>query len=185
MRPDYAQLPRVFALSRLSYYLDFALAPAAALALILIEVTRDGATWSTAIGVASGILLWALAEYLIHRVAFHGPLRRLHDVHHHRPAAYIGVASWGTSAAFAVLWGALALSAGAAIADSLTAGVLLGYLAYIAIHDRMHHGDRARFGRYVAFMFALHAGHHRGGHFNFGVTSPLLDIVFRTYRSPH
>lgn len=173
-----APLPRAFSLSRAGYYADFVLSPLAA--AVLIALARP--TWSAPAWIVLGIVTWWLAEYLIHRFVFHGPLHRLHDVHHRRPAAYIGIASYGTFASFALAWAALAAAAGMTVAHLVTAGILIGYLGYIAIHDRMHHADRSRFGRYVEFMFRHHAGHHRGGHANFGVSSPLFDILFRTYR---
>jgi dihydroceramide fatty acyl 2-hydroxylase len=179
-----AALPRAFALSRSGYYADFILAPFAAAGLIADYLSGGRPLRDLAVLLILGALAWQLAEYLIHRFAFHGPLARLHDVHHRRPAAYVGVASWGTFLSFGAAWLALVVAFGASIADAVAAGVLGGYLFYITIHDRMHHGDRAKFGRYIAYMFALHGGHHRGGHWNFGVSSPLFDFVFRTYRAP-
>lgn len=183
MRPDYAALPRAFDLSRPSYYLDFALVPLLSAALIGV-LLHAGAFKSLAFGLPLGILLWEIAEYLIHRLAFHrlAYFRAMHDVHHAHPRDYVGIASYGTLAAFGGVWLALALMSGLWIAHGITAGVLLGYLFYIAIHDRMHHGERARFGPYMRFMFGHHAGHHRGGEWNFGVSSPAFDVIFRTYR---
>lgn len=177
-----AALPRAFALSRAGYYLDFVLAPLAAIVLITLSAIENGARPSALVWFIVGILVWMLAEYLIHRFVFHGPLHRLHDVHHRRPAAYVGVGSWGTFATFALTWAIVDWFCGDHVADNLTAGILIGYAFYIAIHDRMHHADRSRFGRYVAYMHRLHGGHHRGGHYNFGVSSPLFDFIFRTYR---
>lgn len=95
-------------------------------------------------------------------------------MHHALPKDMIGVASWGTFAGFAIIW--LLLGA------SFTAGFMLGYLTYCTIHVRMHHGNKAHFWRYVAFMHHHHAGHHRGGKGNYGVTSPVWDYIFNTYR---
>lgn len=183
MRPDYAELPRVFDLSRPSYYLDFALAPLMSAALIAVALYA-GAYKALLFGLPLGILLWEIAEYGIHRFLFHDVayFRRMHDVHHAHPRDLVGIASYGTLVAFGSVWLALALLSGWWIAHAVTAGTLLGYLFYIAIHDRMHHGDRARFGRYMRFMFSHHVGHHRGGHANFGVSSPVFDLIFRTYR---
>lgn len=175
-------LPRAFRLSRAGYYLDHTLAPSFAGALIGADLVRETPLLTIALFVVVGFVLWTLAEYLIHRFAFHGPLRALHDVHHRRPSAYIGVASWGTAAAFTSAWGALALAAELPTANAITAGILLGYLAYIVVHDRMHHGDRTQFGPWMRSRFARHAAHHRGGHANFGVTTALWDHVYHTYR---
>lgn len=182
MPASHAALSRPFALSRLGYYADFAIAPMGAFGLVAGYLAGKSSLLALVGLMMVGALGWELAEYLIHRFVFHGSLRRLHNVHHRRPQAYIGIGSWGTFAAFGLAWALLALCFGAPAAHAVIAGVLLGYLFYIAIHDRMHHGDRARYGRYLRLMHALHAGHHRGGNANFGVSSPLFDFVFRTYR---
>ena len=166
-------LPRAFDLSRLSYFLDFALVPLAAAWLLVTSPEPLARTLALAI---AGVLVWTLAEYWIHRLVFHGrtPFEPMHQMHHRLPKDLIGVASWGTFAGFAFIW----LVCGAAF----TAGFMLGYLVYCAIHVRMHHGDPVRFGSYVAFMHRHHAGHHRGGRGNFGVSVPVWDFVFGSYR---
>lgn len=166
-------LSPAFDLSRASYFLDFALVPLAAAVLIYLD-------WS-APAFALGVLGWTLAEYWIHRLVFHGPTRfePMHQMHHALPKDMIGVASWGTFAGFAAIW-LLGFALGYLGYGSFTAGFMLGYLGYCAIHVRMHHGNRVRFGRYVSFMFDHHAGHHRGGRGNYGVSSPVWDFVFRT-----
>lgn len=155
-----------FDLSPLSYFLDFVLAPIAIACLLYFD--------RAPLPFLAGVVAWTFAEYWIHRLVFHGPTRfePMHQMHHALPKDMIGVASWGTFAGFAVVW----LLFGA----SFCAGFIFGYLAYCAIHVRMHHGDRTRFSRYVNFMFQHHAGHHRGGSGNFGVTTPIWDFVFGT-----
>lgn len=179
----HAALPGAFDLSRASYYLDFVLMPIIAAGLVTVGLLQASA-WTVVPLVALGVIIWMLAEYLIHRFLFHDValFRRMHDVHHAHPRDYVGIASWGTFAAFSVPWIALAVCFGVIVASAITAGIICGYLFYIAIHDRMHHGNRSAFGRYMAFMFRHHAGHHRGGECNYGVSSPVFDIVFRTYR---
>src|SRR3954466_1180049 len=129
----HAGLSPAFDLPPWSYFLDFILVPFAAAGLIYLN-------WS-ALSFAIGVLGWTLAEYWIHRLVFHGSTRfePMHQMHHALPKDLIGVASWGTFAGFAAIW----LMFGA----SFTAGFMLGYLGYCVIHVRMHHGDRARFGR--------------------------------------
>lgn len=168
--PRHDGLSRAFDLAPWSYYLDFVLVPVAVIGLIWLQ--------SSMILIGLGLAGWTLAEYWIHRLVFHGHTRfePMHHMHHVLPKDLIGVASWVTFAAFACVW----LLAGAAF----TAGLMLGYLAYCAIHVRFHHHRTdAKLSRYVAFMNVHHVAHHRGGKGNFGVTSPIWDIVFNTYRS--
>lgn len=169
------RLSPAFDLTPTWYFLDFALVP---LAIVFLLFCMPAPFSAEALAMmAAGFFVWTLAEYWIHRLVFHGPTRfaPMHQVHHELPKDMVGVASWGTFAGF----GVIAMLFGGAICI----GFMLGYLAYCAIHVRMHHGDRTRFGRYVAFMFAHHAGHHRGGQGNYGVSSPVWDVVFRSYRT--
>jgi hypothetical protein len=166
----HAKLWRAFDLSTVGYFLDFALVPAAVAIMIAITPFR----WSL---IVAGFVGWTLAEYWIHRLVFHGstPFETMHQMHHALPKDMIGVASWLTFAGFAtvlLIFGSM-----------FCVGFMLGYLGYCTIHVRMHHGDQAKFNRYVAFMSRHHAGHHRGGNGNFGVSSPACDFMFRTYRA--
>ena len=76
---------------------------------------------------------------------------------------------------------ALTSLAGADARWALLAGSMLGYLAYEAAHWRAHHArPRAGLGRALR---RHHLRHHFGdpGR-NFGISSPLWDMVFRTCR---
>lgn len=167
-------LSPAFDLAPWSYFLDFALVPLAVLFLLACMPSPFSAASFAMMAV--GLFAWTLAEYGIHRMVFHGATRfaPMHQVHHELPKDMVGVASWGTFAGFVVI----AMLLGGAICI----GFMLGYLAYCTIHVRMHHGNRQHFGRYVSFMFERHARHHRGGKGNFGVSSPIWDFVFGTYR---
>lgn len=134
---------------------------------------------------SAGVIAWSLAEYWIHRLAFHGDtsFEPMHQMHHALPKDMIGVASWATFVAFSGIWLIAETFAGAALGSAFTAGVMAGYFFYCAIHVRFHHHrPGAKLSRYVAFMNAHHVAHHRGGKGNFGVSSPIWDFVFGTYR---
>lgn len=183
MRPG---LSPVFDLAPWSYFLDFALVPVAALGLAWFSSRGELGLGGIVAAIAAGMLAWSLAEYWIHRLIFHGAWSRfepMHHMHHALPKDMIGLASWATFTAFAGVLLVVATFAGGAIACAFTAGVMAGYLFYCAIHVRFHHhGEGARLSRYVAFMNRHHVGHHRGGKGNFGVSSPIWDFVFGTYR---
>jgi dihydroceramide fatty acyl 2-hydroxylase len=174
-------LSPAFDLSRVAYFLDFVLVPVAAFALI-------GAAWRLSVlmlaaSIFAGVFEWLLIEYWMHRLVFHGRtvFEPMHQMHHALPKDMIGVASWGTFAGFALIWIVAELLSGAGIASAFTAGVMLGYLFYCAIHVRFHHHGRdAKLSRYVAFMNAHHTVHHRGARGNFGVSTHLMDLLFRT-----
>ena len=60
------------------------------------------------------------------------------------------------------------------------AGVLLGYLAYDCMHYAIHHGALPR-GGLLALIRSAHLEHHfRRPDANFGISSPLVDLLLRT-----
>lgn len=139
--------------------------------------------------VAAGIACWTLLEYLLHRFVFHHTPRSprqmflgylFHGVHHAFPEDRL---RWTiplvTSLPVAAVLTAAAVLAFGAAGALLMAGVLLGYLAYDLVHYAIHQGPaRSRLGRYLRNR---HLAHHYGvPERNFGVTSPLWDVVFRS-----
>ncbi|WP_375413105.1 sterol desaturase family protein [uncultured Bradyrhizobium sp.] len=177
-------LPAAFDLSRSGYFLDFALVPFAELALIATALWRGLHPAGLVAALLTGAVVWSFAEYWIHRLVFHGPtaFEPMHQMHHALPKDLIGVASLGTFGGFAGIWLIAYILVGGSLCSAATAGFMSGYLFYCAIHVGMHHFEARGFGRYGAMMRRLHAAHHRGGKGNFGVSSPVWDIVFRTYR---
>lgn len=62
-------------------------------------------------------------------------------------------------------------------------GIYLGYVLYELIHWSNHvHPPRTAYGRWARRHHFSH--HFTDARYNHGVTSPLWDIVFRTYRRP-
>lgn len=176
-------LPRAFDLSRWSYMLDFAVMPLLAAALLATALLTGLDAWVVVMLLAAGALLWSLVEYLVHRFVFHGVLvlRRMHDEHHRRPLSWIGVPTWYTLPMVATLAVVLSTVLGPAAAEASTAGVVVGYLVYCAVHVCYHHAPSA-LGRYGRFMASHHGRHHRGARGNYGVSSPLWDLALGTYR---
>lgn len=64
---------------------------------------------------------------------------------------------------------------------ALYAGGALGYMLYDTCHFYFHHGDRFKNNSYIKWMKKRHMIHHyKDSTKNFGVTSPLFDIIFGT-----
>lgn len=141
----------------------------------------------TTLGALSGVLTWTLLEYLIHRFLGHEPRLRPnpfaseHVAHH---ALGDGFApTWKKLAAVGGLVGALAAPLARLGAPALAwlGGLVACYAAYEVLHRRAH--THAGVGPYGRWLRAHHFAHHYGdAGTNFGVTSPLWDVVFRTYR---
>ena len=136
--------------------------------------------------VVVGLAGWTLVEYLMHRFAFHRvPLgKRLHQLHHDHPADQDAERSSLTTPLAAspfavVVLGGFGLDDGSAI----FAGLLAGYLVFIAVHHAVHRwpiGPRSP-------LYAIklrHMTHHRQETCNFGVTTAVWDVVFRTQAKP-
>lgn len=142
---------------------------------------------------AAGALLWTFVEYWLHRLFFHlrptTPARRVtsfvvHRHHHVAPNDRTRLVATPLQSGGLFL---LLLAATAPVGPArwpLLAGAMLGYLGYELVHFSAHHRrPRTRLGR------ALRR-HHLRHHFadpthDFGISSPLWDLVFRTRSSRH
>ena len=144
-----------------------------------------------AVAAALGALTWTLLEYCIHRWLGHD--RRLrpnffaaeHLPHHSRgnyfaPASKkIGAAAAATVALGVPAWLLVGLDLGLAY----TAGLIGFYVFYEVLHRREHtHPGRGGYGRWARRHHFFH--HFHDPSMNHGVTSPIWDLVFGTYRSP-
>ena len=134
----------------------------------------------------TGIALWTLIEYFIHRIVLHhvSPFRELHALHHATPTAMIGTPTWLT--AILICGGVLVplwWQAGFNLASGITSGLILGYLWYTSVHHAVHHW-RTRPGSYLHNAKLRHAIHHNSQHpCNFGVTTAFWDRIFPIERN--
>jgi sterol desaturase/sphingolipid hydroxylase (fatty acid hydroxylase superfamily) len=132
--------------------------------------------------VVVGLAAWTLVEYLMHRFVFHRfPIgTRLHQLHHDRPsdpdAERSSLSTPLVAAPFGLaLWGAFGLEDG----SSMFAGLLAGYLVFIAVHHIVHRWPVGP-DSWLYSIKLRHVAHHRQEDRNFGVTSGFWDVVFRT-----
>ena len=166
--------------------------------LVYAIVKRPAGLWgmlAIPLGFLAGLFLWTLAEYLLHRFVFHFRPRNAwqerisflaHGVHHAQPkdktrlvmppAVSIPLALLF----FGLFWLVLGVALGAPnwIAPAF-AGFLAGYLAYDLIHYATHH---IRMRKGIGKALVRHHMQHHGKAWNrqYGVSSPLWDLVFRT-----
>jgi sterol desaturase/sphingolipid hydroxylase (fatty acid hydroxylase superfamily) len=142
---------------------------------------------------AGGVLAWTLIEYALHRFGLHLPTRSpawrvayflVHGHHHRAPrdAARTVATLWQSGALLGLLasmaWPALGALWGPEAPRVWLAGVVLGYLAYEAVHLAAHH-TRPR----TPLLRALvrhHLAHHAQPGARYGISSPLWDWVFGT-----
>jgi sterol desaturase/sphingolipid hydroxylase (fatty acid hydroxylase superfamily) len=171
-------------LNRIGYYSDFVVYPLVIAGLLTAARPTergDVLVWLT--NIALGLLLWAFLEYLLHRFVFHrlSLIRDMHEAHHKDATAPIGSPTWISLplislTVFLPLFQLVPLR----MATGVAVGFVFGYLCYISVHHCIHRWN-LRHGSYLYWMKRRHAvHHHRDDDANFGVTSPLWDLVFGT-----
>jgi sterol desaturase/sphingolipid hydroxylase (fatty acid hydroxylase superfamily) len=172
-------------LGRWGYYTDFVLYPLLVVALVAVTWRAAPLAWTQwAVCVVVGVIVWTFAEYVLHRFVFHDIpfFARMHDTHHADPTGMIGTPSW-ISLAVTVFGLLLPLWWGTTfeVASGMTAGGMLGYFWYIALHHAVHH-MRIEPGTYLFRVKRRHALHHFARQScNFGVTTSMWDRLFGTY----
>lgn len=158
---------------------------------------RIGAA-TTALLFGAGVAVFSLFEYGLHRVAFHGLMRRAakdarfrfaafmaHGYHHEFPndrsrLVMPPMISWPLAALFA---GFYFLVLGPERFMPVLAGTMTGYIAYDWIHYYTHHfRPRMRLGKWVRAYHLRH--HYQDPDAFFGISSPVWDLAFGTYRNP-
>ncbi len=152
----------------------------------------------TAVLFASGVLVFSFFEYALHRVVFHGLIRAAernssmrfaafmaHGYHHEFPNDGMRLVmppmiSWPLAVLF---FGAYWALLGREQWLPMLAGTMAGYIAYDWVHYYTHHArPKTRLGKWVR---AYHLRHHYQDHNAFfGISSPLWDLAFGTYKSP-
>jgi sterol desaturase/sphingolipid hydroxylase (fatty acid hydroxylase superfamily) len=152
------------------------------LALIAGGLWRGDVRVTTALGiVAAGLLLFSFVEYCFHRWLFHGApgtLERGHTKHHDEPLGFDALPFFLPPLIAVGLAALLTLLMPSGVAMLLVGAVAGGYAGYGVAHTAMHH---LRFQRMLPRRWAAahHIHHHHPDH-NFGVTTPLWDIVLGT-----
>jgi sterol desaturase/sphingolipid hydroxylase (fatty acid hydroxylase superfamily) len=140
-----------------------------------------------------GVLSWGLIEYVLHRFIFHYHARsrlgvkllyQVHLSHHESPDAInklfasLLLSMPIASAYWLVAWG---VTCSWAAASYLFIGMAGGYFYYEWLHFQCHHRkSRLRLLRYLRKYHLLH--HYKTPDLRFGVTSPLFDLLFGTFR---
>ena len=171
--------------------------PVAVLLLVYADRSAPGGSfpWFIPAAFVLGLFLWTLGEYTLHRFLFHhqpaSPAQErifflFHGVHHAQPQDKTRlVMPFPVSIPMAILFvGLFYLILGVTLMEPqwvapLTAGFLVGYLAYDLIHYATHHFSMRR--GYAKYLKRYHMAHHyKDPTSRFGVSSPVWDWVFGT-----
>jgi len=136
----------------------------------------------------SGLLVWSLAEYSLHRFVFHYEFashigKRLHfiihGVHHDDPEdpTRLVMAPPVALVLALIFYPTFWVLMGVEYADPFFASFVIGYLVYDYTHYAVHHiRPRTVIGRYLKQHHMLH--HFAMPDARYGVSSPLWDLVF-------
>ena len=141
-----------------------------------------------------GVFYWTFLEYLLHRFVLHWEpetpvwkaVRKCfpgHRSHHNKPSRFredgihmLKFFSWPSLFGVFFFWpvfGSLPMSL------SFVAGIQIGYLLYEFTHSACHF--MAMSSPYATHLKRHHAiHHHRDETVNFGVTTSIWDVMFRT-----
>lgn len=144
-----------------------------------------------ALAAAAGVASWTLLEYLIHRWMGHDRRFRrtpfgVEHIRHHIEGDYFAP-TWKKLIVAAVV-GAAVIGPALALAGTAAGTAYVGaFLAFYGVYEWLHRRDHTHpgIGPYGRWARRHHFHHHFvDGRTNFGVTSPVWDRVFGTYREP-
>ena len=166
---------------------------AVAFFLCFLASGKELSTLKIVLLLSAGFLSWSLIEYALHRFIFHYDARsrwgrkllyEAHISHHDNPDVMSRhFASLLLSAPIATAYWLIAwIATGSiAMASYLFVGMAAGYISYQWVHFQCHHGrSHLRVLKYLRRYHLLH--HYQTPDLRFGVTSPLLDLVFGTFQ---
>lgn len=139
------------------------------------------AAWEAPLAIVLGLLAFTFIEYCFHRWLFHTRIPLFaegHRLHHENPLGYDSVPFFLPAVLSLGLIGLCTLVLPTGFSFLLIASITLGYVSYGLSHFIMHH---VRFrSPMLRHWAALHQIHHHHPETNFGVTSPLWDILLGT-----
>ncbi len=142
----------------------------------------------------SGIFLWTLVEYSLHRLVFHWEPQHglgkyfvflFHGLHHDDPQDPTRLVMPPVPAILIVtlLWLLFSVLFPYQYLDALMGAFLIGYLCYDYIHYATHHFTMtSKIGKYLKKYHLQH--HYSGESSKYGVSSPFWDYVFGTVNAP-
>ncbi|MHB8446550.1 MAG: sterol desaturase family protein [Rudaea sp.] len=169
--------------TRMNSRIGLALDSTVACALLYAGLRRHEGDPITAIAIIlSGLVLFSLVEYCFHRWLFHGSaqgmLEQGHRRHHQNPSGYDSLPFFLPPLGTLALAALFATILPAPFALLLSGGLAAGYAFYGLSHCAIH---GIRFRNQAARRWAAnHHIHHHHPDRNFGVTTPLWDILLRT-----
>jgi sterol desaturase/sphingolipid hydroxylase (fatty acid hydroxylase superfamily) len=168
--------------TRSNYWAEFAIDGLLGFALMMQGFRRhDLSPAATLYTMVVGLLIFSFLEYFCHRWLFHGSLPLLkqgHAAHHCMPEGYDSLPFFLPAVVLMALTAGFAICMPADYACLLSGTMAFGYVTYGFSHFIIHH---RRFRHPLARKWAAyHHIHHYHPDCNFGVTTPLWDVILGT-----
>ena len=167
--------------TRANYWLEFVLDTALGMTFLIEGVVRHAPPLAVVPLVLLGLFVFSFIEYFFHRWLFHGSLGLMaqgHAAHHDNPRGYDSLPFFLPALVLSGLSGLAVLAMPAADALLLSSGIALGYVTYGLSHYLIHH---VRFRHALVRKWAAyHHIHHYHPDRNYGVTTPLWDVLLGT-----
>lgn len=142
---------------------------------------HTGSALTAALAVLLGLFIFSFVEYFFHRWMFHTRVPLFadgHRMHHERPLGYDSLPFFLPSMVLLALTGLCLLVVPAGFALLMMGAVTFGYIAYGLSHFTIHH---VRFRQPLLRRWAAgHHVHHYHPDSNFGLTTPLWDVLLGT-----
>lgn len=172
--------------TRTNYWLEFPVDIALILVLAYQGWRLSGGNLMTVfLAVTLGLFFYSFVEYLFHRWLFHkGPawFSDGHDQHHHNPLGYDSLPFFLPALVSLLLARCYMFVLPTGFALLVACTVTFGYVVYGLGHFSLHH---VRFRNSLLRRWARpHHIHHHHPDCNFGVTTPLWDILLGTRYVP-
>lgn len=168
---------RWFKLSRKEYYADFFITPTITALYAYWTVYYNPPTLISLPIFVSGLFLWTLYEYALHRYwLHHGPkfFKVLHGLHHARQDDYIALHPVGTMLTYLLFYAIFGTQS-----NLLMLGFSCGYIMYSIIHTLLHYNQKFS-TKYFPKLLMHHQLHHRFSRKNFGISTIFWDRFFKT-----
>jgi sterol desaturase/sphingolipid hydroxylase (fatty acid hydroxylase superfamily) len=168
--------------TRANYWGEFAIDIPLGIVLIFMSFRHhDLSLLAAFMAIVFGLILFSYFEYFIHRWLFHGSVRIMaegHHAHHLNPMGYDSLPFFLPAMVLVILTGIFLLLMPMSSAFLLTGTITFGYVTYGLSHFSIHH---IRFHRsWARHWSAHHLIHHRHADANFGVTTPVWDVLLDT-----
>ena len=182
MVPTISQAVTRMSTTRANGHAGMAADVATGIALVGVGLWRNDVSAVAAVAaLLAGLLVFSFVEYAFHRWLFHGPaslMQRGHHQHHVDPRGYDSLPFFVAPLLMLALAALLVMLMPVTIALLLTGALASGYAIYGLTHLIIHY---RRFRQPLARRWAaLHHVHHAHPGCNFGVTTPLWDILLHT-----